>query len=118
MADGRALPDSGGADSPRGPHCPPPEVLAAWVDQGLGAAEREQFEAHLAGCDECRVLLAHTLETHDAVGASRTGLGETVAHGDFPPPAPHLGRRLLAWARWVLGGGALVAATMLLVAQL
>jgi len=30
------------------------DLLSAWLDQALDAHEREQVEAHLAGCSECR----------------------------------------------------------------
>ena len=30
------------------------DLLSAWLDQALDAHEREQVEAHLAGCPECR----------------------------------------------------------------
>ena len=43
--------------------CPTSEALAAFVDRGVGAAEWAQIEAHLADCDECRLLIAHALET-------------------------------------------------------
>ena len=53
---------------------PEPEVLAAWIDQKLVAAKRRQTDAHLASCEDCRVLLAHVIETqmtlaelHDAI---------------------------------------------------
>ncbi len=47
--------------------CPDPEVLAAWLEQGVSARERVEVEAHLAGCDDCRYLMAHVLETRNAV---------------------------------------------------
>jgi hypothetical protein len=49
---------------------PDAEVLAAWFDQGLGEAERREIEAHVAACDDCRVLLAHVLELQDELGAA------------------------------------------------
>jgi CHAT domain-containing protein/tetratricopeptide (TPR) repeat protein len=54
--------------------CPDPEALAAFVDQGSSAAEHVQVEAHLAACDDCRLLVARILETQSAVqGADAAG---------------------------------------------
>jgi tetratricopeptide (TPR) repeat protein len=49
--------------------CPDPESLAAWIDQGLRAAERARLDAHLAGCDECRSLVAQVIDIRAAAGA-------------------------------------------------
>ena len=78
-------------------NCPPSETLAAFIDQGLGATEQAEVEAHVADCDECRLLIAHVFETPDAVEAE-VGSRQPV-HASRPR------RRLLRWTV-----GALVAA--------
>src|SRR5262245_60940520 len=69
METGR--PDVPGPDAwndKSGSPCPHPEVLAAFVDQGLGAFELAQIEAHVAGCEDCRFLIARVLDSQDAAG--------------------------------------------------
>ncbi|HXG59925.1 MAG TPA: zf-HC2 domain-containing protein, partial [Planctomycetota bacterium] len=43
--------------------CPESEILAAWLEDGLGPTERAAVRRHLADCDDCRrsVALAGTL---------------------------------------------------------
>ncbi len=55
--------------------CPGPEVLAAYVDQGLSLAERAQVEVHLASCPQCTVLLAEVVRTVEDVSAFIPGTG-------------------------------------------
>jgi CHAT domain-containing protein len=43
--------------------CPEPEVLAAYVDRGLGSAERARVDHHLASCPQCIALLAGVART-------------------------------------------------------
>lgn len=89
------------ADRRPAPPCPDPEALAAWVDQGLGAEERDRVTAHLAACDDCRTLVAHVLETSEALRSP------TVAR--FPvPQAPRPRRRSLLVASSVLAAAAAV----------
>ncbi len=37
--------------------CPKSEDLSAWLDGEMSTGERARMDAHLAGCDACRVLL-------------------------------------------------------------
>lgn len=58
--------------TPPRPHLEPEEV-AAFLDGGLGGAERTALEAHLADCADCRELLeesAHALAALDPLAAS------------------------------------------------
>jgi anti-sigma factor RsiW len=43
--------------------CPPDEVLAAYVDNALSAAEREELESHLSDCAQCRKTLAMAIKS-------------------------------------------------------
>ncbi len=119
MEKGRNSPDLSIADSTERPFCPHPEVLAAWVDQGLGATERAGVEAHLAGCDECRVLVAHVLEIQDELGetpAARLQPSPTsVQDGDKPGLALQPGRSPRTLMQWSVGALAVAAALMLAV---
>jgi tetratricopeptide (TPR) repeat protein len=45
--------------------CPDPEVLAAYIDGRLTPGERTTIERHLAGCPECRDLVAGSVEAID-----------------------------------------------------
>lgn len=38
--------------------CPDCEVLAAYIDKGLGQWERRKVERHLARCADCIALIA------------------------------------------------------------
>ena len=49
--------------------CPEPEVLAAYVDQGLSLAERARVEAHLASCPQCIALVAGVARTVEELSA-------------------------------------------------
>ena len=97
--------------------CPDPEVLAAWIDQGLGAADRAQLEAHLATCEDCRALVALVLETQDAIGeSSRSGplrsnvYEEPGRTSDHRIPVPLV-------RRWTIGAGLAAAAALLIILQ-
>ena len=45
------------------------ELVTAYLDDALPAADRERFEAHLAGCDDCRTYVAQFVQTLNALGA-------------------------------------------------
>lgn len=47
--------------------CPEPEVLAAYVDQGLSLAERARVDTHLASCRQCIALVAGVVRTAEDV---------------------------------------------------
>ncbi len=81
-------------------------MLAAWIEQGVGATERAHIETHLAGCDDCRLLIAQTLSTRDAVG----NVGPAVPYGPDRVVAPP--RR--SWIGW--GAAALATAAALVMA--
>jgi hypothetical protein len=52
-------------DAGAGNHCPGPDVLAAYFERSLDAAETAHIELHLSGCARCReqlVALAHAEE--------------------------------------------------------
>src|SRR5580765_7373852 len=71
--------------SPQEAACPASEALAAYIDWGVGAEERAQIEAHLAECDECRLVFAHVLESHDGTNEEQVGPARLLA---LPQPAP------------------------------
>ena len=78
--------------------CPDAEQLAAYIDGGLTAAERTVVETHLAGCDECRDIVAEA----------------TLASPVAPAPRSAAPRR-----GWIAGSGLLAAAAaLILVLQL
>lgn len=94
--------------------CPDPEVLAALVDQGLGAAERTDVEAHLAGCDDCRILLAHVLETQHAVVESANPANGLA----YMPERTRPSRPWRSSMRWGVGAVLAAAATLLVAVQM
>jgi hypothetical protein len=49
---------AGGQGGAPAVHCPPVEDLAAFVEGGLAASEREALETHLAACERCQDTLA------------------------------------------------------------
>src|SRR3954465_13518008 len=50
-------------EAPPGPACVDADTLAAWADDGLGAAERKAVETHAAGCGRCQALLGAMVRT-------------------------------------------------------
>jgi hypothetical protein len=80
--------------------CPEIDVLAAWVEGGLPASEREDVKAHLASCDDCRrsAALAATLEAVEGEAEIDETLARRLAAGAKPRP------------RWIWGAGAAAAA--------
>jgi anti-sigma factor RsiW len=54
------------------------ELVTAYLDGVLSAADRGRFEAHLAECDDCTVYVAQFSQTLDALRA---------LPGDEPDPA-------------------------------
>jgi CHAT domain-containing protein len=88
--------------------CPDPEALAAFVDQGSSAAEHVQVEAHLAACDDCRLLVARILETQSAVQGADAAGWRPVRSGD-PRRAAAFSRKHVVW-----GTASLVAAAAVL----
>jgi CHAT domain-containing protein len=124
MEKGPLTPDFRDASAAAGPICPDPEVLAAWVDHGLGDAERASVAAHLSGCTDCRLLMSYVLETRDAVGDLQVGVRIASGAPDIrlvgadrtDPPLPALrSRRVLL--RWSAGAMVAAAATLFVVVQ-
>jgi hypothetical protein len=95
------------------PLCPFPEALAAWIDQGLGAADRAWIDAHLVGCSDCRSLVAQVIEIQIEAGAHAGPQAELTARPTVRPTLSGLewvSRLLLQrrsrWWSWpVLGTG-------------
>lgn len=77
---------------PRTNGCPEPEVLAAYVDQGLSLAERARVDAHLASCQQCLAWLAGVVRTVAEVSAHVPDAVVT------PEATPMFTRRSLAGA--------------------
>jgi hypothetical protein len=77
--------------------CPNSELLAAWLDAGLGLPGRARVEAHLVVCDKCRALVALVLETHGAIhllprGGNRDPQLAGFAAVEIQPPAAPVAR--------------------------
>src|SRR5262245_50170105 len=64
--------------SPEEAACPTSEALAAYIDRGVETAERAQIEAHLADCEDCRLLIAYVLESHDGTDDVQVGKGRLL----------------------------------------
>jgi anti-sigma factor RsiW len=45
------------------------ELVTAYLDDELSAADRLRFDAHLAGCEDCRTYVAQFVQTLNALGA-------------------------------------------------
>ncbi len=54
-------------------------ALVAYLDQELGQTERAELEAHLAGCDACRLAL----ESQRRLSVALTSLGAVDPPADF-----------------------------------
>jgi CHAT domain-containing protein len=76
------------------------------MDQGLTDPERAAVTAHVAACDDCRLLVANVLRTTDAVREAHT------IHERKPQTLVDVRPARRQWARWA--GGALAAAAALL----
>ena len=61
----RLLAQMPGDEAGPGP-CLEPEVLAAWMDGTLSAADRRIAEGHAAGCDRCQAMLAAMVRSEPA----------------------------------------------------
>jgi hypothetical protein len=96
---------------------PDADLLTAFAEQALSAAEREGVLQHLALCEDCRDVVALALPAADITPpqtADENGVRTTVSQAGSRAP-----RKLsLAWPtlRWAaLAAGAVVAAAVLLV---
>ena len=96
---------------------PDADLLTAFAEQALSAAEREGVLQHLALCEDCRDVVALSLPAADIAPpqtADENGVRTTVSQAGSRAP-----RKLsLAWPtlRWAaLAAGAVVAAAVLLV---
>src|SRR4029453_4168426 len=94
--------------SPEEAACPTSEALAAYIDRGVEAAERAQIEAHLADCDDCRLLIAQVLESHDGIDDAQAGKGRLLEL----PPSPK------RWKARTVGSLVAAAAALLVVVQI
>jgi hypothetical protein len=99
------------------PAHPDADLLTAFAEQALSAAEREGVLQHLALCEDCRDVVALALPAADITPpqtADENGVRTTVSQAGSRAP-----RKLsLAWPtlRWAaLAAGAVVAAAVLLV---
>jgi hypothetical protein len=92
------------------PFCPSLEALAAWIDQGLGAADRAWIDTHLVGCGECRVLVAQVIEIQVEAGATAALVAELNARvaGRMRVTLSALG-----WGIAALAGAAVVVVAVL-----
>ena len=45
------------------------ELVTAYLDDALGAADRARFEAHLETCADCTAYVAQFVQTVNALGA-------------------------------------------------
>lgn len=68
------------------------ELVTAWLDDALPAAERERFEAHLAECPYCRTYLDQMRQTAQLLG----GLSESTID---PAARDALLARFRDWSR-------------------
>jgi hypothetical protein len=96
---------------------PNADLLTAFAEQALSAAEREGVLQHLALCEDCRDVVALALPAADITPprtADENGVRTTVSQVGSNAP----GKLSLAWPtlRWAaLAAGAVVAAAVLLV---
>jgi hypothetical protein len=96
--------------TPRGAgDCPDAEIIAAYVEQGLGADESAHWEGHFAMCARCRNILRVLAASTDMPLAETevAQLGELVAAGRAPveiaKPSPVKGQsKTVDWRlRWL-----------------
>jgi len=88
--------------------CPDSEALAAWLDQGISAAERQRIDTHLATCEHCRSLVARAAETVRAVHHAPAGHGsEQLTSG--PSERGSSVRTKVLWGASVLAVAAMLA---------
>jgi CHAT domain-containing protein/tetratricopeptide (TPR) repeat protein len=108
------------AKGPADPLCPDPEILAAWVDQGLEAADRARIDTHLAGCDDCRLLVARVIEFQHAA-AEDTAAEPAVDAAPAEPAREPQRAAVLPFTRrvtrWHMAAFATAAAALLLAVQ-
>jgi hypothetical protein len=55
-------------------HCPPDDVVAAYLDGTLDAVARDELEAHVARCDRCIALIGAAIRSESTVADSRDDL--------------------------------------------
>jgi hypothetical protein len=89
---------------PRGEEaCPDAEVLAAYAEQSLDAAESARWEGHFAACTRCRSVLRVLAVSADTPLAEKeiARLGELVATTPAPGPAARPAEHPRSWlADW------------------
>ncbi|MFY9559961.1 MAG: YCF48-related protein [Terriglobales bacterium] len=99
------------ASRPEGSH-PDPDVLTAFAEQALSAGEREGVVRHLAGCRDCREVVALSIPAMEAVPAPERA-GERVA----ATSAGRAGGGLRTWFDWSNLRWTAVAASVVVVAS-
>ncbi|MCW2985055.1 MAG: anti-sigma factor [Conexibacter sp.] len=71
------------------------ELVTEYLEDGLGAADRARFEAHIAACEHCSAYLEQMRLTLTVVG-----------HIEPEALDPHVEQELLdAFRDWKAGGG-------------
>jgi anti-sigma factor RsiW len=99
------------------------DAIAEFVDGALDAAGQRELERHVAGCADCRALVADlksiqatafTLERHQPPARAWTAIRERIA----AEPLPDTRGRVLAWPRtrtawgvWMAAAAALLIVT-------
>ena len=114
----QALPDQALPDevAPRRAH-PDADLLTAFAEQALTAAEREGVLAHLALCDDCREVVSLALPAADLVPTPIAIETEASRATTSRTPAPR--RPIFAWPslRWAALAAAVVVAASVLVVR-
>ena len=98
------------------PH-PDTDVLNAFAEQALPAAEREQILQHLAICEECRTVVVLALPPVEAVVAAVATEPASAAQSSMSRAGKQSWAGLLGWRNvsWAaLAAGFIVAATLLM----
>jgi hypothetical protein len=83
--------------------CADAETLASYVDDGMSAAERADWEAHFATCAKCRrslALMARLKETSSPEWEGETGRGQSTPGGNLWVWMPLVACILVAAGLW------------------
>lgn len=93
----------------RSPPCPDENRIAGYVDGGLGAAERQELEHHLADCGHCLMLVGLVSRERDASASDRQVLVRAPAPVTKAPE-----RRWRLAPRWAAAAALVVAVPLLI----
>ena len=91
---------------------PDPDLLTAFAEQTLSAAEREGVLQHLAVCGDCREVIAIALPASESVFVPQGAPEEEEAAATVRQPRPRMN-----WFGWLGLRGAALAAGVLVVAS-